>query len=248
MTENDMGKSTKRTTNEDGIAPAKTDALPVHARLARDERRAALRALAGRLAHQLRNPLAAVRAACRSVREETDDPDQRETLDLTLTEIERMLSFVHATVQRAPGSAEAPQAVDVVAEVADVIEIVESGHANPLDIVLSGDGHVACNLPRNSLRVSVYSVLEDLIGSGSTTEIGVHVGCADGQTVIRFALRGVSTGDPALSNGMIAPVSGFQPVGLLVAERFARDLGGRLSRSDDGDTQTVALELSCSNV
>ena len=49
-----------------------------HATLVRQQCSAALRALAGRLAHQIRNPLAAIKAACGSLREELQDPDHQQ--------------------------------------------------------------------------------------------------------------------------------------------------------------------------
>lgn len=224
-------------------------ALLEQARLARDERGAALRALAGRLAHQIRNPLAAVRAACSSLRSEINDPEQRETLDLTLTEIDRMLGFVSATVQASPQGEETLQAINVKIEVADVVDIILSGYGNEMAIGVSGNSAAQCMLPRDEFRISVYSLLGHLIGVPSITGIAVDIACKGETAQIRFGIDGASSNDAALSNGMVTPANALQPVGLLVAERFARDLGGRLTRSDDGGTtQSFSLELPCTNV
>jgi two-component system sensor histidine kinase PilS (NtrC family) len=241
-----MSESKKGAPKTESGTARETDMVLLHAGLARDERHAALRGLAGRLAHQMRNPLAAVRAACHGLRSEIVDADQRETLDLMLVEIDRMLGFVDATVRNSPAADERPEAIDVTAEISDVIRIATSGFRDPPEIILSGAPCDACVLPRNGLRVSVYSLLEDLAVIPSVTHIAVTPSYADGRAVIRFAVSGAQAGDPGLSNGMTVPVNSFQPVGLLVAERFVRDRGGRLARSDDGgQTQTITLELPC---
>lgn len=249
MTDNGEFKNTNPAVSSTEAVSDLANALSVRSRLARDERGAALRAIAGRLAHQIRNPLAAVRAACSSLHADIEDPEQRETLELTLKEIDRMLTFVSATVQTTPINLEKPQAINIRTELANVVDIVRSGYADQPTIELHGDKSIDCLLPRDEFRLSVYSLLEHLIGATSLTGIAVHAGTADGKALIRFDVRGASSNDVALTNGMVAAQNGLQPVGLLVAERFARDLGGRLMRSDDGDnTQTFSLELPCTNV
>ncbi|MCB1787939.1 MAG: hypothetical protein H6955_00075 [Chromatiaceae bacterium] len=233
-------------------APSSKDPATVlsnQARLARDERSAALRALAGRLAHQLRNPLAAVRAACSSLRAEIEDTDQRETLDLTLQEIDRMLNFVRTTVQTIPIHNEKPQPVDVAAETADVIDITRPGHADGARIRLGADRGVRCRLPREGLRVAVYSMLDHLASVSAVQAIEVGVSHQDGHALIQFDVSAGQPGDAVLDTGMTVPMGWTQPVGLLVAERFARDLGGCLLRAETSSTtQTFTLDLPCPDV
>lgn len=231
----------------DSARTGDADSLPTQARLARDERTAALRALAGRLAHQIRNPLAAVRAACSSLQAEIEDAEQRETLELTLNEIDRMLGFVKATVQTLPEHVERPVMIDVVAETRDVIDIVGSGHEDTMDIQISGVHELTCSLPRDGFRVSVYSILEHIVGSPGVDRVAVDVSLRGGRVLIRFDIPVSDTLDDPLSDG-VADLGGLtHPVGLLVAERFARDLGGYLSRSAAGDTrQSFTLALPCS--
>jgi signal transduction histidine kinase len=221
------------------------------ARLARYERDVALRALAGRLAHQIRNPLAAVRAACSGLRAEIEDADQRETLELTLTEIDRMLGFVSATLRAMPHDIETPQAVDIAIELADVIDILASGYAALPAIEFSAGTDQQCNLPRERFRVSVYSLLEDLlVNARSLQRIAVRSPqTGNGRVCIIIDVEHASANDCAFSAGIGVPVHGLQPVGILVAERFARDVGGRLTLTDNGaETQTVTLELPCTHV
>lgn len=219
------------------------------ARLARDERSAALRALAGRLAHQIRNPLAAVRAACNSLREELDEPDQRETLDLTLREIDRMLAFVSATVQTIPVQSEPSLAVDVAREISDVVDVVRRSREGQTSIEIQTIADGECLLPRNGFRVAVYSLLDHLVAITDVQRIVIHSERIADRLHVHIDVDGSPGSNKLLTTGMMTPGSWMQPVGLLVAERFARDLGGRLLRSDiDSSHQTFNLELPCNHV
>lgn len=218
------------------------------ARLARDQRDAALRALAGRLAHQIRNPLAAVSAACTGLKEEVEDPDQRETLDLTLCEIERMLAFVRTTVDTIPGEREKPQNLDVTAELSDVVSIVSTIHAQGAAINLAPTSPLPVVLPRAALRVAVYSVLDHLAANDGIDAVMVVLGRQDERILIRFEISTADANGDVLSGDSPANGRG-QPISLLIAERFARDQGGRLIRTDSGDaTQTLTLDLPGSDV
>jgi signal transduction histidine kinase len=238
-------------------APAETEVTsqqPVatheRARLARNERDAALRAMAGRLAHQIRNPLAAVRAACSGLRAEIEEADKRETLELTITEIDRMLGFVSTTLQAVPHDTETPQAVDIASELVDVIDLLMSGYADLPTIEFVHCTDQQCKLPRERFRVSVYSLLEDLlVNSPSLQRIAVRSETGNGRVSVAIDVEHASANDCAFSAGMGVPMHGLQPVGILVAERFARDVGGRLTRTDNGaETQTFILELPCTHV
>ena len=228
---------------------AQSELLSAQARLAHDARSASLRALAGRLAHQIRNPLAAVRAACSGLRAEIDDTDQRETLDLTLVEIDRMLGLVKATVQTIPDMDERPQTIDIGAETADVIDIMRGSHNTEVRFGLNSAGALRCCLPRHQLRATVYSILDHLAAFTRAGAIDVGISGGSGRVAIHFSIAGGMSGDAALTTGTMSPTGWVQPMGLLVAERFARDAGGRLQHADSGDSgQTFTLDLPCRDV
>jgi len=212
--------------------------------LARAERDAALHALAGRLAHQIRNPLAAVRAACSSLRSEVDDSEQRETLDLAMQEIDRMLGYVKATVQMIPEHSEKAQPIDAAAEAADVVDIARSELPEDIPITMRKSGGLRCALPRDGLRVAMYSMLDHLAAVSDVNSIHVEVAREGDRVFIAFAVSGGDSSDSALTTGMISPTGWVQPIGMLVAERFARQFGGHLLRSDtDGTSRTFTLDI-----
>ncbi|MGB0722787.1 MAG: histidine kinase dimerization/phospho-acceptor domain-containing protein [Gammaproteobacteria bacterium] len=213
-------------------------------RLLQDERDTALRTLAGRLAHQIRNPLAAVRAACTGLHAELEDPEQRETLEMTLAEVDRMLGFVRATVDSLPDPHEAAAPCALDTEIRDVVTRLRVDTTHGAGIALGELEPCTLTLPRRRLRVALYSLLKQLGDARGveSLEISLHGGA--GQARIVTTPRGAAADDGHLSTGMISPSAWGQPVGLLVAERFARDHGGSLQRnSTPDDTLNFTLTL-----
>jgi len=214
--------------------------------LAREERSAALRALAGRLAHQIRNPLAAVRAACNSLRDEVEQADQRETLDLALVEIDRMLGFVSSTVQSLPYQRESPAGVQIDREIRDVVALIESTQNSAVEIALGDQAEDVCRLPREGFRVAIYSLLDHLVDIDDLRRVALDSHLDDGLLRVRFEIDGEADGNALVTTGLTVPGGWMHPVGFLVAERFARDHGGRLRRQDiDANRLTLCLEFPC---
>ena len=218
------------------------DQLTNQARLARDERAAALRALAGRLAHQIRNPLAAIRAACSGLRSEVEDADQQETLDLALIEIDKMLGFVTSTVQTIPSREEARSPVTLLDEIDFVVAISRLGSAVDTTIRIDGDLGLRCVLPPRGLRVAIFSVLDHLAATDGIDTIDISTVEANRNALIRFAASHGSAEQTGWHNGFSMSGDPNRPVGLLVAERFARDMGGCLLQTQ-GDEQSIDLTL-----
>ena len=216
-------------------------ALCAHATLARQERTAALRALAGRLAHQIRNPLAAIHAACGSLRAELDDPDHQHRLDLTLQEVDRVLMLVSATVNAVTDAPEPARDLDLVQELRDVVRLQQQSRNDPSPVHLGGVATVPCRLPPNRLRVALYSLLDHLIDT-MPRPLSIEIRHTADRCVIQFlgADENAEDAPPQLQR-----FGEVQDIGILVAERFARDTGGRLSRTAANGGRGVTLELAC---
>jgi signal transduction histidine kinase len=216
--------------------------------LAREERSAALRALAGRLAHQIRNPLAAVRAACNGLRDEVQEADQRETLDLALAEIDRMLGFVSSTVQSLPSQREPQRDVQIDGEIRDVVALIGSTQQSAVEVVVGDQAEGACRLPLEGFRVAIYSLLDHLVDIHDLRRVVLSSRFDDGLLRVRLEIDGEADGNALVTTGLTVPGGWMHPVGFLVAERFARDHGGRLRRQDvDANRLTLCLELPCSH-
>lgn len=217
--------------------------LTAQARLARSERAAALQALAERLARQLQRPLEAIRRSCGDLHAEVEDIDQRETLALALIEIDRMLGHVTETLQSLPDRREGPTRIDLGQVLADVVAISQLGPGVETRLDIEGED-VICELPRDSLCVALFSILDHLaaiIGVG-TIDIAVTTDEQTGQTLsLEFVAHETRESDGWPDDER--PVAGGRyPVGLLVGERFASDLGGQLMRTQAGErTRDIRL-------
>jgi signal transduction histidine kinase len=203
-----------------------------------------LRALAGRLAHQLRNPLAAVKAACGGLHAELDDPDHLDRLELTLHEVDRMLAHVTSTVQSVDDLSEKAGPVDLLQEVQAVIAIMQLGHAIRIDPAsLTQQQPPKCQLPRTKFRVALFSLFDQLSRSAGTIHISIEVESQGDRAHLNIVVPS-GPHDAAYTQNTVEP-SG---IGLLVAERFARDHGGKLSRMTADHSLTLTLDFPCNHV
>ena len=231
---------------EDRYRRSLSESSQCRTRLAREERGAALRALAGRLAHQIRNPLAAVRAACNGLRDEVQEADQRETLDLALAEIDRMLGFVSSTVRSLPPRRDPSRDVQIDGEIRDVVALIGSTQHSAVEVVVGDQAEGGCRLPLEGFRVAIYSLLDHLVDIAGLRRVVVESHFDDDLLRIRFEIDGKADGNALVTTGLTVPGGWMYPVGFLVAERFARDHGGRLRRQDiDANRLTLCLELPC---
>lgn len=225
---------------------AAAELLADHAQLARRERKAALRVLAGRLAHQMRNPLAAIQAACSSLRSEIDDTDHLERLDLTMHEVGRLLGLITAEIQTFSKAAEYPREIDVVASAQRVIRMVAA--ANPATPVVTMETTAPLHwvVAPNDFQVGLFSLLSHLVEHPDIGDIALRI---DGDAQhLRVSVRALGVdglAGPAMPPQPLAATIGVHDgIGLYVAERFARDQGGRLThRIADDTAQIITLEI-----
>ena len=91
----------------------------VQARL-RQERLAAMGRISAGVAHEIRNPLAAISQANALLEEDELRPDQRRLIRIMTDNIERLRRIVDDVMEAAPGSLSPSRTVDVTAEIASI--------------------------------------------------------------------------------------------------------------------------------
>ena len=226
---------------EDHAAGTKVTA---YAAVARRERAAALRALAAHFAHQVRNQLAATRAVCDNLRVELENTDHQQRLNLALNEIDRLLDSVSSTVQSLVETPEPAQPLDAVGEVQEAIQIFISGHEEGTGIELIGEP-IRCALPPMGFRVAIYSLLDHIVHASAPATARIEVQQRDNKLQIGFSACSERASELVVAKNLwpMEWSAGSGHMGLLVAERFARDLGGRLAHSVTGGCLTLTLEL-----
>ncbi len=204
--------------------------------IVRDERDAALRALTGRLAHELRNPLAAVRAACSSLHDDVRDTDHRYRLALTLREVDRVLESISATVLSVARPQEPTVDLDPAPVVQSAVAAARSLHRSAQLAFSSDPAGPLCQLAEEGFRTAIFAVLDHLISTEKADAVAVRLARPVGRLQVQFTPVPARTGFAQLG------------LGLLVAERFSRDAGGQLQWPDDDGPNCLTMDLPCNYV
>ncbi len=219
--------------------------------LARAERLAATGELAASVAHELRNPLAAIQMALRNLRRDVGEPDLAQRLALVSEEVERLSRLLNEMLslsRHEPESARELRLAEVVGQLAELTRYQlppETG----LDVQIPED--LVCRLPADSLRQSLLNLI---LNAAEALPGG------RGRIVIRATLE-----DETLQLDVIDDGPGFDQqiltqvarpffstrdlgtgLGLSMVSRFARDAGGRLELANgESGGARVTLLLPC---
>jgi len=115
-----------------------TDVVRMEANLSRSERLAAAGQLAADMAHEIRNPLAAISGSIEVMREPGADADRNDRLmDIVLREVQRLDALIGDFLKYARPAAAEPEVVDLAHTVEEVIKMFEG--ARPPGIEVSVD-------------------------------------------------------------------------------------------------------------
>jgi signal transduction histidine kinase len=221
------------------------DLVALRKRLAATERIAARREIARRVAHEIKNPLAPIRAAVETLRRlrARNDPAFDEYFDeatrTVLDEVNRITNIVQEFTRFARLPAPHPKPMDLEQAVRDVVRLHESAEAPIVVVVAARTG------PLNADRDQVVQVLtnlvqnaQDAVGAVAHPSITVSVGPAEGAPErVRLA---VSDNGPGVSAEMRERL--FEPyattkehgtgLGLAIVERIVIEHGGEIAYRD----------------
>jgi len=221
----------------------------------RQDRMAAVGRLAASIAHEIRNPLAAMRGSIQMLREEMDsDSEQTELMEIILRESDRLNRIVADYLNYArPRPAELDN-VDISALVAETFKLlrnsseISDGHTLEEDLpnrpaVVSADPEqmkqVCWNITRNALKA---------MPDGGTLRISLTEADAN-----RWRLSFTDTGcgmAPEQVERLFEPftsTTGGTGLGLSIVYQIIRDHSGTINvRSRQGAGTTITIELPAS--
>jgi len=218
---------------EGEVALATQTLLEQQHTLARSERLAAVGEVAARLAHELRNPLAAVQMTLANLRDELADEALEQRLELAMGELDRLTGLLNLRLSEARHSPEPPRPIHLRSLVDDLLALVRYQVPEKIALCARIEDDVDCWLPRDRLRQSLLNLVLNAVqamgdGPGSI-EISAQL---DGD---RLSID-VSDDGPGFPSELLA--SGPHPfvtrreggtgLGLAVVRRFALDVGGEL--------------------
>ena len=227
-----------------------TSIVAAYATLKRCERNAALTVLAGRLAHQIRNSLAAIQSACNSLREEIQDRDHQERIDLILQEVTRMVGIISTEVQAVERPQERPRVTDAVGEIARIVNIAQALYPQAPEIKLRSQLKATCVAPLKAFRVAIFCLLEHLVETPFAKRVSIIVYKGNDLLHIRFSMRTKSVEENATLDTMTTPQGAWvDSIRLQIAERAVRDSNGRLKRwVPENGAQVITLDLPCADI
>ena len=164
------------------------DVRTLQARI-RQEKLAAMGRVSAGIAHEIRNPLAAISQANALMMEDELVPGQRQLAEMVAANVERLKQLVDDVMELAPG---APQAVPII-DAASVVAAAAGDWARTAGILPAPNSRLRADLPLAPLGVAfdpehLRRVLVNLLDNAQR-----HAGTAPGSIFLRLAARDASS-------------------------------------------------------
>ena len=218
----------------------------VQARL-RQERLAAMGRISAGVAHEIRNPLAAISQANALLEEDELRPDQRRLIRIMTDNIDRLRRIVDDVMEAAPGSLAPSRTLDASAEIASICsewartEGLILGSASRLQVLLPS-AQVGVVFDSDHLRRVLVNLLDNAIRHASPAPGGVRVSLEPGEDPAWARLSVASDGDaiplevePYLFEPFHSTRSRGTGLGLYICRELCERHGARIDfRRHDG--------------
>ena len=212
----------------------------------------ALEGIAARLAHEVKNPLAAIKGLSTHVARNATDEKVKERLSIVAAEAERLQEIVEGFLSFSRGlddlSIGPTRPYDIARELSLLLETraADAGVA----IEVRGSRELSLNADGKKLRQALLNLVLNAMQAstrGTTVTLEVAKSCADGAAVVRVMDRGAGMG-PEVIERIRKPYyttkEGGSGLGIAVARGIIEQHGGSLrieSASGRGTTATVLL-------
>lgn len=236
-----------------------------HRRLQERDRLAALGQMAAGLAHEVKNPLGAIKGAAQLLGDPTGklDPQNREFVGIILEEVERLDRVVGSVLDYARPSKGDLGAVDVNAVVRRTITVLASDRAEDWDLRTElEEGLPFARADAEQLRQVLINLIRNAVqamgGRGKVfvetclrSERGSATGSQERPAWVEISVRDEGPGiAPHVLEKLFVPFFTTKPtgtgLGLAISQRTVEEMGGRIevhSRPGTGSTFTVVLPL-----
>lgn len=212
----------------------------------------ALEGIAARLAHEVKNPLAAIKGLSTHVARNAEDPKVRERLTIVASEAERLQEIVDGFLSFSRGLDELHVGPTKPYEIARELSLLLETRAADAGVTLEvrGSRELSLNADGKKLRQALLNLVLNAMQAstkGSTVSLEVAKSCADGAAVIRVQDRGQGM-TPEILDRIRKPYfttkEGGSGLGIAVARGIIEQHGGTLrfeSTSGRGTVATVML-------
>ncbi len=212
----------------------------------------ALEGIAARLAHEVKNPLAAIKGLSTHVARNADDPKVKERLTIVAAEAERLQEIVEGFLSFSRGLDELQvgptRPYDIARELSLLLETRAADAGVTIEV--RGSRELSLNADQKKLRQALLNLVLNAMQAssrGSTVTLEVAKSCSDGAAVIRVMDRGAGM-TPEILDRIRKPYFTTKEsgtgLGIAVARGIIEQHGGSLrfeSSSGRGTTATVVL-------
>jgi two-component system sensor histidine kinase HydH len=219
-----------------------------------EDRTRALEGVAARFAHEVKNPLAAIKGLSTHMARTATDPKMAERLAIVAQEADRLKEIMDGFLSFSRGLDEMQVAsmrpFELARELAVLLEIraAETGVA----LEVSGNADLQLNADRRKLRQALLNLVLNAVQaspSGQTVSIDVKRACSGGATIQVIDRGGGMSGDilERIRRPYYTTREGGTGLGVAVARGLVEQHGGELRyESTPGRGTTVTIELpSC---
>ena len=212
----------------------------------------ALEGIAARLAHEVKNPLAAIKGLSTHVARSSTDEKVRERLTIVASEAERLQEIVEGFLSFSRGlddlTVGPTKPYDIARELSLLLETRAADAGVTLEV--RGSRELTLNADDKKLRQALLNLVLNAMQAstrGTTVTLEVAKSCSDGAAVIRVMDRGAGMA-PEILDRIQKPYyttkEGGSGLGIAVARGIIEQHGGSLrfeSTSGRGTTATVHL-------
>jgi len=215
----------------------------------------ALEGIAARLAHEVKNPLAAIKGLSQHMARSSDDPKMKERLTIVAAEAERLQEIVDGFLSFSRGLDDLTVAPTKPYEIAHELSLLLETRAADAGVTIEvrGSRELSLDADAKKLRQALLNLVLNAMqasSKGATVTLEIATSCGDGAALLRVMDRG-SGMTPDVLDRIRKPYyttkEGGSGLGIAIARGIIEQHGGTLcfdSTSGRGTTATVLLPAS----
>lgn len=217
--------------------------------LARAEKLAAVGELAASLAHELRNPLAGIQMSCANLREEIQDVDQQERLDLIGSELKRITRLLNELLDQGKHTPAPFIKFNLAQMVRELCALTRYQIPAHIELTTEVPEQITCNLPVGELRQVLLNLILNA-AQAMDTSAGIVTIRATQQT--NLLLLEVNDQGPGFNSEIMA--QGIRPfattrltgtgLGLTMVQNFVRGLGGQIELTNNENSRGACVRIA----
>ncbi len=247
----EAARKARQETLENEVRTATQALLAQQRNLASAERLAAVGEVTAGLAHELRNPLAAIQMTLSNLRREMATAEQATRFDLMIAELKRLTRLLNGVLCDARQAPEPTRMVALARVVEELLSLARYQLPSHVRVECDIARDLVCRLPEDRLRQALLNLILNAAEALDDKPGTVAVSASRNDRYIRLDISddGPGFSRDLLDAGIRPFVTGHEHgtgLGLAMVRRFVTDVGGELSignRTPGG--ACVTLNLLC---